>query len=259
MGTKNGVCRLWLVVALFSIPMALPTAGAQERSKTAQLDPQTSGTKPQQVSESEKNRTPASQTSVAEQPTKAGREASGGDDNAQFKNSASLQWMARKLRVSTATAYGLSIVLNFFTIVAVVVLLLRSKLPALFRNRTQAIRQSLDEARKASAEAQQRLSATESRLGKLQAEIAEMQSAADQESKAEEERIRVAAGGEKRRIVEAAEQEIAAAVSLAKRDFKAYAAGLAVTLAANSIQVDASTDEALLRSFVDQLGRDRSN
>ncbi len=258
MGTKNGVCRHWLVVALFSIPMALPTAGARERSKTAQLDPQTSGTKPQQVSESEKNRTPASQTSVPEQPTKAGSEASGGD-NAQFKNSASLQWMARKLRVSTATAYGLSIVLNFFTIVAVVVLLLRSKLPALFRNRTRVIRQSLDEARKASAEAQQRLSATESRLDKLQAEIAEMQSAADQESKAEEERIRVAAGGEKRRIVEAAEQEIAAAVSLAKRDFKAYAAGLAVTLAANSIQVDASTDEALLRSFVDQLGRDRSN
>ena len=259
MGSKNGVCRLWLVVALFSIPMALPTAGAQERSKTAQLDPQTSGTKPQQVSESEKNRTPASQTSVPEQPTKAGSEASGGDDNAQFKNSASLQWMARKLRVSTATAYGLSIVLNFFTIVAVVVLLLRSKLPALFRNRTRVIRQSLDEARKASAEAQQRLSDTESRLGKLQAEIAEMQSAADQESKAEEERIRVAGREEKRRIVEAAEQEIAAAVSLAKRDFKAYAAGLAVTLAANSIQVDASTDEALLRSFVDQLGRDRSN
>jgi F-type H+-transporting ATPase subunit b len=93
----------------------------------------------------------------------------------------------------------------------------------------------------------------------LQAEIAEMQSAADQESKAEEERIRVAAGGEKRRIVEAAEQEIAAAVSLAKRDFKAYAAELAVTLAANSIQVNASTDEALLRSFVEQLGRNRSN
>jgi F-type H+-transporting ATPase subunit b len=240
--------------------MALPTAGAQARSKTAQLNPQTSGTKSQQVSESEKNRTPASQTSVAEQPTKAGREASGGDDdNAQFKNSASLQWMARKLRVSTATAYGLSIVLNFFTIVAMVVLLLRSKLPTLFRNRTQAVRQSLDEARKASAEAQQRLSAAESRLCKLPAEIAEMQSAADQESKAGEERIRVAAGGEKRRIVEAAEQEIAAAVSLAKRDFKAYAAELAVTLAVNSIEVNASTDEALLRSFVDQLGRNRSN
>jgi F-type H+-transporting ATPase subunit b len=259
MGTKNGVCRLWLVVALFSIPMAVPTAGAQERSKTAKSNPQTSETKPQQVSENEKNRTQASQKSVPEQSTKARREASGGDDNAQFKNSDSIQWMARKLRVSTATAYGLSIVLNFFTIVAVVVLLLRSKLPALFRNRTRVIRQSLDEARKASAEAQQRLSAIESRLGKLQAEIAEMQSAADQESKAEEERIRVAAGEEKRRIAEAAEQEIAAAVSLAKRDFKAYAAELAVTLAANSIQVDASTDEALLRSFVDQLGRNRSN
>lgn len=259
MGTKNGVCRLWLVVALFSIAMAMPTAGAQERSKTAQLNPQTSETKPQQVSENEKNRAQAPETSVPDQPTKASREASGGDDNAQFKNSDSIQWMARKLRVSSATAYGLSIALNFLTIVAVVVLSLRSRLPALFRNRTQIIRQSLDEARKASAEAQQRLSAIESRLAKLQSEIAAMQSVAEQESKAEEERIQAAAGEEKRRIVEAAEQEIAAAVSLAKRDFKGYAAELAVTLAANSIQVDASTDEGLLRSFVDQLGRNRSN
>lgn len=258
MGTKNGVCRLWLVIALFSIPMAMPTAGAQERSKTAQLNPQTPETKPQQVSENEKNSSQAPQSNVPDQPTKASREASGGD-NAQFRNSESIQWMARKLRVSSATAYGLSMALNFLTIVAVVVLFLRSRLPALFRNRTQTIRQSLDEARKASAEAQQRLSAIESRLAKLQFEIAAMQSVADQESKAEEERIRAAAGEEKRRIVEAAEQEIAAAVSLAKRDLKGYATELAVTLAANSIQVDASTDEGLLRFFVDQLGRNRSN
>jgi F-type H+-transporting ATPase subunit b len=51
------------------------------------------------------------------------------------------------------------------------------------------------------------------------------------------------------------EHEIAAAVDQARRELKAYAADLAVTLAAKRIQVDVSTDEELVRSFIDQLGR----
>ena len=82
--------------------------------------------------------------------------------------------------------------------VAVIVWFLRPRLPAWLRNRAQAIRQSLDDAGKASIEAQQRLSAIEARMLKLQSEISAMQSVADQESKAEEERIRASAEEEKR-------------------------------------------------------------
>ncbi|HXP39095.1 MAG TPA: hypothetical protein VN833_02445 [Candidatus Acidoferrales bacterium] len=86
-----------------------------------------------------------------------------------------------------------------------------------------------------------------------------MQSIADQQWQAEEERIRAAAEEDKCRIVKAVEHEIAAAVSQARRELKAYIADLAVTLAAKRIQVDVSTDEELVRSFIDQLGRNGSD
>ena len=256
MGLKSHTSRFWLAFPLLPILMVTCLAVVRAKVQPAATPPKTVATNTQLSSTSENRIRDAN--SVVDPSPKDGRGASG-DPEAQFKNSASLKWMARKLGVGTATAYALSVVVNFLVIVAAGVLLLRSRLPALFRNRTQLIRQGLDEARKTSAEAQRRLSAIEERLGKLQSEIAAMQSVADQESQAEEERMRAAAEEEKRKIVEAAEQEITAAVGLAKRDFKAYAADLAVTLAANSIQVDASTDEALLRAFVDQLGQHRSN
>ncbi len=256
MGSKKWICRFWLVITLVSILVDMPLARAQDERRPAASTPKTAEVNAQPSSTSESKVRDAN--SAPDKAPQASREASS-DPDAQFKNSASLKWMAHKLGVSTSTAYGLSVVVNFLLIIGAGVLLLRSRLPALFRNRTQVIRRALDEARKTSAEAQQRLSAIEERLAKLQSEIAAMQSAADHESEVEEDRIRAAAEEEKRRIVEAAEQEITAAVSLAKRDFQAYASDLAVTLAANSIQVDASTDEALLRAFVDEFGQTRSN
>jgi F0F1-type ATP synthase membrane subunit b/b' len=73
-----------------------------------------------------------------------------------------------------------------------------------------------------------------------------------------EERIRAAAEEDRCRIVKATEHEIAAAVNRVRQELKAYAADLAVTLAAAHIQVDVSTDEELVRSFIDQLGRNGS-
>jgi len=103
------------------------------------------------------------------------------------------------------------------------------------------------------------LSAIETRIAKLQSEIAGMESAADREWQAEEQRIRATTDEEKHKIVEAAEQEIAAAANLARRDFKAYAANLAVTPAASRIQVDAATDEGLVKSFIEKLGTNGRN
>ena len=59
-----------------------------------------------------------------------------------------------------------------------------------------------------------------------------------------------------RRMVEAAEAEIEAIARNARRELKGYAASLAVDLAARKIQVDDPTDHALVREFVDQLGKD---
>ena len=62
-----------------------------------------------------------------------------------------------------------------------------------------------------------------------------------------------AAEEDARKIVESAEQEIAAAAKSARRELKAFAADLAVSLAKRQIHVDTSTDQALLRSFAQQL------
>ncbi len=239
---RSAVAFSSLFIAMFLIARTL--AKAQEQSHTAAPGSTTVGTT-------------LESTSARESAKTVGGDS--GDKTAQLKYSASVKWMASKLGVSMLAAYGISVALNFVTIIAVAVVFLRSKLPGWFRSRTELIRQSLEEARQTSAEAQQRLSAIEARIAKLQSEIAGMQSTADQQWQAEEQRIRASTEDEKRKIVEAAEEEIAAAVNLARRDFKAYAAEMAVTLAANRIQVDAATDEGLVMTFVEQLGRNGSN
>ncbi len=173
----------------------------------------------------------------------------------QFKNSPSWKWMADELGVRTAVAYRLSVAFNFATFVTLIVIPLRSKLPAIFPDRTELIRQTLEDAQRASTEAKKRLVAIESRFAKIGSEIMAIQWSADQEWKAEEERIHTAIAEDKRRIAEGVEKEIAVAVDRARHELKTLAANLAVTLAARDIQVDISTDHALVRDFTDQLGR----
>ncbi|MBV9609512.1 MAG: ATP synthase F0 subunit B [Acidobacteria bacterium] len=185
--------------------------------------------------------------------TEESREAAG-EEGAEFKQSSSVRWFARVTGLSPLTAYWILVALNFVIIAVLLLLLLKAKLPAMFRDRSVSIRKSLDEARQASAEAQQRLAAIEARLGKLDAEIAAMRATAEQESRAEEERIRATTEQDRQKIVAASEQEIAAAAGLARRELKAYVADLAVTLAEKRIQVNSSTDEELVRSFVEEIG-----
>ena len=82
------------------------------------------------------------------------------------------------------------------------------------------------------------------------------EAAAETDFAAEEQRIREQAVLDGRRVVETAEQEIAAAAKNARRELTAYAANLAVDLAGKKIQVTDSADEALVRRFVSQLGKD---
>ena len=91
----------------------------------------------------------------------------------------------------------------------------------------------------------------ETRLSRLDAEIGDMREAAEKEAAAEEERIKAAADEDARKIVESAEQEIAAAAKAARRELTAYAANLAVSLAAKQIKVDTATDQALVRGFAE--------
>lgn len=256
LGEQCGVLKCWLTVALLSIPITL--AGEREKGRSlSNLKTPVVGL--QQLLEREKNYTKTAQNNSPDEIASAAQTLDDDETNEQFKNSPSLKWVAETLRINTAVAYRLSVAFNFVALVTLIAIPLRSRLPAIFRKRTELIRQGLEGAQRASAEATQRLSAIESRLAKIGCEIATIQSIADQQWQAEEARIRVAAEEEKCRIVKATEHEIAAAVNQARRELKAYAADLAVTLAATRIQVDVSTDEELVRSFIDQLGRNGSD
>ncbi len=191
--------------------------------------------------------------SLSQQLVKESRKAAGEDDESQFKRSPSVQFVAKLTGLDLEHAYWLCVLLNFVVIAALIVWLSKRNLPGVFRNRTISIQKAMEEARKASEDANHRLAEIESRLSKLDVEIAGMRTAADNEAAAEEQRIKAATLEDTRKIVESAEQEIAAAAKSARRELTAYAADLAVTLAKKQIVVDAATDHGLLRDFAQQL------
>ena len=202
------------------------------------------------------NGSPASEQHVQQSNAGGQREAAGEDENAQFKHSASVQRVARITGLSLQNAYWLCLLVNFAVVAGLIVWVSRKNLPGVFRNRTAQIQRAMEEARRASADANQRLADIGARLSKLDAEIAAMRAAAEKEAVAEEARIKAAAEEDARKIIQAAEQEIAAAAKTARRELKAYAASLAVSLAAQQIRVDPASDQALVQDFAAQLAAD---
>ena len=189
------------------------------------------------------------------QLAKETREAAGEDDEtAQFKQSASVRWLSKLTGGNLQHAYWLAMFLNFAAVAGVLFWAARKYLPGAFRARTAAIQKAMEDARRASEDANRRLSEIESRLARLGDEVSALKATGDADLAAEEARIKAAAEEDGRKIVESAEQEIAAATKAARRDLTSYATDLAIALAKKQIQVDAATDSALVRSFADRLG-----
>jgi F-type H+-transporting ATPase subunit b len=229
-------------------------ASAQEKVSPAPT-PQKSGSQRKAATGTQTQAGENSGTSFGQELAEASREAAGEkEENAQFKFSRSVRWMGKLLGIGVHGAYWLAFILNFGVLALLIYLISRSRIPAMFRSRTATIRRAMEEARKASAEANRRLGEIEARLARLDQEIAAMHQQAEKESASEEEKLRLAAAQDAHRVVEAAEQEIAAAASLARRELKAYAAELSVAMAEKRIHIDKDTDAALVRDFAEQLG-----
>ncbi len=246
--------------ALIALLLTLALAFAQDAAKPqAPSSPDHVSAAPAQ---SEKA-TPAA-ASMSEQLAHASNEAAGREggakaeeeEGAEFKHSPSVRAVAKITGLNITGAYWLLVILNFAIIAGLVLWGLKKNLPGMFKSRTETIRKSMDEARKASEEANRRLSEIEGRLSRLGGEIEELKKTSEAEAVAEEQRIRVSAEEDSRKIVEQAGQEIEAASKAARRELKAFAADLAVSLAEKRINVDAKTDEALVSTFARQLGKD---
>jgi F-type H+-transporting ATPase subunit b len=178
------------------------------------------------------------------------------EENAEFKYSSMVQKLGRMVGLDTRGMYWLSIAVNFMVLAAFFWMLLKTKLPQMFRERTNTIQKALKEAQTASAEASRRLGDIEARLSKLDSEVSEIKAGAEREAAVEDERMRAAAEDDKRKVVDAAESEIAAIARSARHELKSFAASLAVDLASKKIKIDDNTDRALVRQFVGHLGKD---
>jgi F-type H+-transporting ATPase subunit b len=211
---------------------------------------QQSAPEPAQQASEPKKTAPISEEIVKEK-REAGEEEE--EENANLKHAKPVQWLARKIDWSIHGTHLLLSVLNFLIVVIVVAWAGAKFLPGVFRSRTSAIQQALQEARAASQDAGRRLADIETRLRQLDVEIGQMQATAEKEAVAEEDRIKNAAEDDVRKVVRAAEQEIAAAAKHARRELSTHTAGLALALARQQIHVDSNTDQVLVRSFASGL------
>lgn len=236
--------RFWAytIIALLVIAMIAPASllRAQESAKPAS----SATTIPSSQEE------PKSEKAEGREKVKEGEEADA------IRNAPAVKWIARHTGLTNNGAYWLCIGLNFAVIFFAIAGLMRKMLPGYFRGRTSTIQQGIEEARKMSEDARRRLAEVEGRLSRLDADIAAMQREADENAKAEEQRLLAAGEEERRRIVTSAEQEIETAANTARRELKAYVAELAVQLAEKKIRVSKDTDEALVRAFTAQMGKD---
>jgi F-type H+-transporting ATPase subunit b len=247
----------WLAASVFSLALLTAVSWAQDAAQSSQSSPSQPSASPStptvQGSSQQGVKKPEHQ-GFAQQLARETREAAGEeDDTAAFKSSPSVVFLARITGLDLRHAYWLAVLLNFIVIAAVLFWAGRRYMPGAFRARTAAIQQAMEEARRASADANRRLADVEARLAKLGDEIAAMKASGEADMAAEGTRIKAAAEEDARKIVESAEQEIAAATKAARRDLSTYAADLAISLAKKQIHVDSATDSSLVRSFSDRL------
>jgi F-type H+-transporting ATPase subunit b len=244
----------------FVLILAFGMAAAQQSEPARPTSPppsQSAPEKPEVTAEPQNSepQKPAAEAHAGKHESSA-EEGEGEEENATLKYSPMVAKLGKLLGLGPKAAYRLFTGLNFAVVVIAFLGLLKSKILVGMRERKLSIRSAIEAAQKASAEADARLAAIEGRLAKLDTEVAGLKSEAEADFKSEERRIQQQAEEDAQRVVQAAEQEIATAVKDARRDLKIFAADLAVSLAEKKISVDRDTDEQLVQSFVDQLGKD---
>lgn len=190
---------------------------------------------------------------VAEKDAAGTEKGEAVDSHAAFKESPSVQWIAKNLNISTKAAYWVSTIINFVIVLLGIFLLVKKVVAPAFAERRAAIQRGIEDARKASADSAERLKDVEARLSTLDQQIAEMRTSAEKDAATQEAKLREATEAEKKKIMENAEQEIAAASNNARRDLRLYAAELAVSLAEKKINVSADADKLLVKDFASSL------
>jgi F-type H+-transporting ATPase subunit b len=145
--------------------------------------------------------------------------------------------------------------INFAIVAGLVLWVFGKKLPPIFRKNADKISSAIASATSAKASADAQVREAESKLGRLQEEIAELRALAEREGAGEAERIRALAKSDAQKISIAANAEIEAAERAARLELKAIAAKLAVDGAESLLakQLTPETQESLVSAFVKSL------
>jgi F-type H+-transporting ATPase subunit b len=192
-------------------------------------------------------------TPESQSPEKNKQEA---EENDEYLHSPTVRALGAKLGMNAEQAATAFTVANFIVLAVLVGWFMIKTLPKTFRNRNTAIQKHLVDARTATEEASARLNSVESRLSKLDGQIAAMRTQAEKDSALDEQRIKAGIEEEKQKILTSAEQEIAAATTLARRQIQEYAAELAIDQATRKLVVTAETDRLLVQGFARRLAGD---
>ena len=161
-----------------------------------------------------------------------------------------VKWTAKTLNLSLNTTANIFEGFNFAIIVFGIGIPLFRWLPKFLRTRSEKVRGDIESARKATEEANARLSAIETKLAGLDGEIAGIRAQVEAESLEDEARIKATIGEESARILAAAEQEMDASAAQARRSLRHFAADLAISQAVQQLAITPETDQALIAEFL---------
>lgn len=178
---------------------------------------------------------------------------SGDETYREFTRSQSVRQLAHWIGLSSDATFHLCSAVNFLLMLALIYWKGCPRLTAVLRERSSLIRRTIEEAQLLSEEGQRRLAEIESRWAQLDSEIAAIQAVAEAGMENEEQALLAATAEDTRRILEYSEHEIVLAAQRARRELKAFAADLAVSIARQSIRIDERTDQDLIRAFVKEL------
>lgn len=204
---------------------------------------------------------PANDQNTVSQPgsVPAKTELSEQEEHNVYRHTELVHTLARVFHLDVETTARLFELINFAILALAIGIPLFRIMPRIIRKRSATLRHDLESARKVTADAQERMSAVEAKLTKLDEEIAQIRAQVEVESRNDEARIKSTIEEERGRIVAAAEQEIAAVAAHAKRGLRSFAADLAIDRAVKQIVLTPATDRALIDEFVSDSAKGGKN
>jgi len=145
--------------------------------------------------------------------------------------------------------------INFAIVTGLVAWVFLKLTPPFFRKNAETISSAINKATAAKAEADRQLREAESKLARLQEDVAQLRATAQREAAAEAERIRAITKSDAEKVALAGKAEIEAAERAARLELKVIAANLAVDGAQSLLvkELTPKAQESLVAAFVKSL------